>query len=181
MTDPELELTRDKLLNAATELYASGELDEAGFELIVTRLNSCDTVPALRTVGLSLPVPYFEPSLAPLSGSGTAEINCDFGNVRKTGDWVEAGLLLVSAKGSNIRLDFEAYEAVDNFRMEIELDCLGSNVRLIVPASFRVEDKIGQNVASNIKNKAPHHSYGSNHITVTGRLKGSNLKIKYLK
>jgi hypothetical protein len=181
MRDTQLEDERDALIQTVTEAYSRGAMEMPAFERAVTRLSACSDRSALDVeaglLGLALPVPA-PSSPYPEAVSGAVELNCVSGSVRKTGDWVKARSYKLALKSSNARLDLREYEGARDFRLALDIDAVSSNIRLIVPEGFEVEDRFSERVSSVVRNKSEGEGRG-NIIVLTGYLRSSTVRVRY--
>jgi hypothetical protein len=183
-----LESERDALIQIVSEDYSRGAMEMPAFELAVTRLNACADRGALEieanALGLSMPVPRAATQGLSRQVQGevteAVELTCVSGNIRNTGDWVKARHYKLALKSSNARLDLREYEGARGFLLEIDVDAISSNVRLIVPKGFEVEERFSERVSSTVRNKPKRGSAGgSNLVILTGYLRSSSVRIKY--
>jgi hypothetical protein len=186
MSDSRLEREKDELIQRLTEAYARSEMDMQTFERAVSRVSDSPDGLALeaelRGLGLALPVPVPAPSPSGLSlepVSGAMELNCVSGSIRKVGDWVKAGSYAMRLQSSNARLDFGAYEGAHGLRLVIEVEARSSNLRLIVPPGFEVEDNFSQRISSVVRNRLRETPYGDNRIVLRGAIRSSTVRVKY--
>jgi hypothetical protein len=181
MRDARLEDERDALIQTVTEAYSRGAIEMPAFERAVTRLSACSDRSALDVeaglLGLALPVQE-PPSSYPETVSGAVELNCVSASVRKTGDWVKARSYKLTLKSSNARLDLREYEGARDFRLALNIDAVSSNIRLIVPKGFEVEDRFTERVSSVVRNKSKGEGRG-NVIVLAGYLRSSTVRVKY--
>ncbi len=184
MQETRLEQEKDELIRRLTEAYAQDAIDMQGFELAVTRVSGCADEAALRaeraSLDLSLPV-IVHPEAGPpsLRQAEPQSLDCVSASLRKVGDWVKAGRYSMRLQSSNARLDFRAYEGATGLRLEIELDARSSNLRLIVPAGFEVEDACSERISSTVRNKPREAPFGGNRIVLKGRIQSSTVRVKY--
>lgn len=193
MQDSTIERERDALIQLVTEAYSRGDMEIPAFERAVTRLNVCADRIALdaaaNELGLSLPVlspqaapggrpsPYHVP-YAPAAVAGALELSCVSGSIRMTGEWVKARDYRLSLKSSNARLDLTEYEGARGFTLYVDVDAVSSNLRVIVPEGFEVEDRFTERVSSAVRNK-PKGAGDGNLVVLSGYLRSSTVRIKY--
>ncbi len=196
MQDSTIEREREALIQLVTEAYSRGDMEMPAFERAVTRLNVCADRSALEAeagvLGLSLPVlaPQMVPPQAAALGRGLdayrpappstnpLELSCVSGSIRMTGEWVKARTIRLFLKSSNARLDLTEYEGARGFTLYVDVDAVSSNLRIIVPEGFEVEDRFTERVSSTVRNK-PKSSGGGNLVVLTGYLRSSTVRIKY--
>ena len=106
------------------------------------------------------------------------ELSCVSGSIRMTGEWVKARDYRLFLKSSNARLDLTEYEGARGFTLYVDVDAVSSNLRIIVPEGFEVEDRFTERVSSTVRNK-PKRSGGGNLVVLTGYLRSSTVRIKY--
>jgi len=184
MPETRLEQEKDELISRLTEAYAQDAIDMQGFELAVTRVSAAADEAALSaeraSLDLSLPVLVHAEASPPAHRQAEVQsLDCVSANLRRVGDWVKAGRYSMRLQSSNARLDFTAYEGSTGLRLVIELEARSSNLRLIVPAGFEVEDALSERISSTVRNRPRDAPYGGNRIVLTGRLQSSTVKVKY--
>jgi hypothetical protein len=172
----ELEAMREQMIETATRAFTGGVLSQEDFELLVGRINAVSSESELVAVRSGLPA-VFGGAAAP--APVVREVALSMGNLRKSGSWVDADAYRITGSMSNYRLDFMEYEGITGFRLAIDLDIKMGTLVLIVPEGWQVVVDLSENVASNVRDKAPSAPWGDNRIDITGRLHMSNIKIKY--
>jgi hypothetical protein len=188
MPDYQLEERKDALIQAMTEEYARGAMDMPGFEAAVARVNACADLPALAAEASALGLPA-DGSLARSEprelreagppGGQAIELACVSGSVRKAGDWVRSRVYKLALKSSNARLDLMEYELSRGFRLLVAVEAVSSNLLLIVPRGFEVEERFTERVSSVVRNKPRVPSEGDNLVVLVGALKSSTVRVKY--
>lgn len=194
MQDSTIANEREALIQLVTEAFSRGDMEMPAFERAVTRLNACADRPALEAeagaLGLSLPVVVhaetpavatdrrLSPYQASPAPANALELSCVSGSIRMTGEWVKARAYRLFIKSSNARLDLMEYEGSRGFRLDIDIDAVSSNLRIIVPEGFEVVDQLSERVSSTVRNK-PKHASGDNLIVLTGYIRSSTVRIKY--
>ncbi len=184
----ELQKYRDALIDRAAAAYSRDALDEGAFEALAARIQTAGGEAELRVL---------ETELAPLSGeadlsasAGPAsrapagsprKVALNMSNLKRRGDWVEAGSYRLEGKMSNFDFDFGAYAEEGDFTLRFEVDLSMSNLVLRVPADWRVDCRIERNTASNIKDRGPHPGRNTCRIVVEGELSMSNIVVKRLR
>jgi hypothetical protein len=101
------------------------------------------------------------------------------GKLRETGDWVRARRYELALKSASARLDLSEYAGARGFRLLIDVEAVSSNLRLIVPECFEVEDRLSERVSSTIRNRPKGANCGDNLVVITGSVRSSVVKVKY--
>ena len=188
MTGRGLDAGKDELIDAVTEAYARGAMETAAFERAVARITAAADPAALAVetaaLGIALPQAAAAPGsgASPLPHTGSedlVELACVSGNIKENGEWVRASRYRLYLKSSNCALDLLEYEGRPGFRLLIELDLISSNLRIVVPEGFEIDDRIAERRSSTIRNKPKSEIYDDCVVTLAGSLRSSNLKIKY--
>jgi hypothetical protein len=186
MEEPGFEESREALIQKITDIYSRGGMDMDAFERAVTRIHASGDRNSLATeaatLGLELPRAELELRGRPAmlrAASEPLELSCVSGNIRKVGDWVKARRYTLALKSSSARLDLCQYDGESGFRLFLDIDAVSSNLRLVVPEGFEVEDRLGDNVSSTVRNKPKGESYGDNIVVLSGSIRSSVVKIKY--
>jgi|GEM_PF-1982840 len=192
MTPSTLDAIKDRLIEGITEAYARGAMEAADFERTVTRVAAAPDAEALaaeasafgRSMGIEIPAPLENRGASPprppipAGGGEVVELSCVGGDLREEGDWVRSGAYRISLKSSNGRLDLREYEGEPGFRLLLELDLVSSNLKLIVPEGFEVEDRISERRSSTFRDRPEGGIYDGCVVTLTGSLRSSNLRVR---
>ena len=175
---------RNQLIEQATLAFTRGLIDQDDFETIMTRINQLDTQQELTSLATSLPVIF--PSGWGQSSMLTQseldqfqELRVNSGNIKKQGLWIDSPAYLIVLHSSNMSLDLRAYEDTTNLQLILNLELSRSNLKIILPETWQVGDRIEDKVSSNVKIRSPSINWGSNRIILSGSLHSSNLKVKY--
>jgi hypothetical protein len=184
MQESRLESQKDEMIQRLTEAYSRNAMDMQEFERAVTRVSSCADSSALQAEGASLERSLALPVLAKPGAElepvpESLRLDCTSGSIRKTGDWVRAGRYAMALRSSSARLDFSAYEGSRGRSLVIEVEMQSSNLRLVVPPGFEVQDDFSERTSSNVRNKPRDGGSGGNRIVLRGSLRSSNVKVKY--
>ncbi len=186
MPESRLEDEKDALIQVLTEVYSRGAMDMPAFERSVVKIGGCGDLVALeaeaKSLGLALPpVPARRADLAPSLADlpEAVQVECVSGTMRKVGDWVRARGYRFALRSSNLRLDLTEYEGATGFRLFVDIQATSSNVRIVVPAGFEIEDRIEGRRSSNVRNRPRGPAYGDNVVVLSGALQSSNVRIKY--
>jgi hypothetical protein len=187
MEEPGFEEEKDELIQTITDSYARGGIDMPAFERAVTRITASgdrsSLVAEAAALGLAVPAPALDPRerSAPAPAAADAvQLSCVSSNLRETGDWVRSRRYELALKSASARLDLREYDGVRGFRLVIAVDAVSSNLRVIVPEGFEVEDRLSERVSSTIRNRPRGESYGDNLVVITGSVRSSNVRVKYL-
>jgi hypothetical protein len=185
MEEPGLEEAKDELIRKITDSYARGGIDMPGFESAVTRITASgdrsSLVAEAAALGLAVPAPALDPRERSAPAAADAvQLSCVSSNLRETGDWVRSRRYELALKSASARLDLREYDGVRGFRLVIDVDAVSSNLRVIVPEGFEVEDRLSERVSSTIRNRPRGESYGDNLVVITGSVRSSNVRVKYL-
>jgi hypothetical protein len=189
---------KDKIIQELTTLYSRGDMDLPSFETAVVRVNaSADLVAllaearahmgdarALEALSPRATVPRATAprATAPRPAETSAvELSCVSGSIRKSGSWVDARRYRLALKSSVARLDFSSYAGAEGFRFELELEAVSSSIILLLPAGFSVDDRLSGRVSSSFRDKPKGEAFGDNRLTVSGDIRSSVVKVKYLR
>jgi hypothetical protein len=157
-------------------------VDEAGFESLVIRINAQNSMDGLALVAGSEPAVFgslvVQPQAAP-PALVWSEIKLNMGNDKQKGAWVRADGYRLEGKMSNFQMDLTEYDGVNGFRLALDVDLDMSNLRLTVPDGWTIDCRIDDNTASNVKDKGPSGLWGDNLVMIRGRMRMSNIKVKY--
>jgi hypothetical protein len=163
MADSGFEADKDRLIEAVTRAYSRGSMDLAEFERAVARITADPEARAME---------------APAS-LDLVELACVSGKLRQEGEWVRAERYRLYLKSSSARLDLREYEGRRGFRLLVELDLASSNLKLIVPEGFEVEDRIAERQSSTVRNRPRSLVYDDCVVTLSGSIRSSNVRVKY--
>lgn len=184
---------KDKIIQELTTLYSRGDMDLPSFETAVVRVNaSADLVALLaearahmgdaRALEALSPRATAPRATAPSPAETSAvELSCVSGSIRKSGAWVDARRYRLALKSSVARLDFSSYAGAEGFRFELELEAVSSSIILILPAGFSVDDRLSGRVSSSFRDKPKGEAFGDNRLVVSGDIRSSVVKAKYLR
>jgi hypothetical protein len=196
MPDSRFEGKKDAIIGTITEAFARGDMEMPAFEAAVTKINASPDETALAAtaaeLGIALPAPLAQPdpaaapvafssasSPSPASADAPIDLACRSSNLRKIGDWLRSRHYRLALQSSNARLDLGEYEGVRGLRLLVEVEAASSNLKLIVPAGFRVEDRFAENSSSNVRNRPKDAPYGDNVVVLMGSLRSSNVRVRY--
>lgn len=194
MRDKELDSAKDRLIEAMTDAYSRGAMEDSSFERAVTRITASEDLEVLASeasaLGLSLARPEAragaqpEARREPRSGSheyeaDLAEIVCVSGRIREEGEWVRAERYRLCLKSSSARLDLRGYEGRRGFRLFLELDMVSSSLRLELPEGFELSDRIAERRSSTLRNEPRSALYDDCIVELSGSIASSRIKVKY--
>lgn len=167
----QLETIRATCFDLAAAAFSSNQMDLERYETLAGEIASAEGPTDLAEIQARLPRVVQPPP------AESQLINAESSNLKREGRWLDSSRVKLRGTSSNIRLDFRAYGARDNLRLEIELDCSSSNVRLIVPRDIDVIERIESNRMSVFRDR--HKASNTNSaIILTGNVAGSNIRIK---
>ncbi len=164
------ESLRARCFDLAAAAFSSNVIDLETYESLAGQIASATEGTALQRIAQSLPAPAEAPP------TQTQIVDAQASKVRKEGRWLESPHVVLRGNMANMRLDFRAYAMERNLRVHLELDCSMSNIRIIVPGSIDVIERISENKMSTFKNK--HGTAGANNaIVVSGNVSMSKVKV----
>lgn len=166
-----VELMRARCFDLAAAAFSSNQLSLERYESLAGEIASANDLPALKAIERALPD---SPRTAPVQSQ---LVTANMSKVAKLGRWIESPRVVLRGNMAKIILDFTAYEAERNLRVELELDCKASNVRIIVPTTVDVVERLSSNSMSVFKSKRLR-TMTNNAIVISGNLSMSNVKIK---
>ncbi len=175
---------REALLDRAAQAFSRDALDEAGLEAFIARVQDAEGEAELRSAAAYLAPLLGEPGAEERPAEReprleeTRDVELHMSNLKRRGDWVDAGTYRLTGRTSNFELDYRAYEASDRFAMALDVDLSMSNLTLVVPPDWEVDVRIGRNSMSNIADRHPPAVRGSCRILVEGSLSMSNIRVK---
>ncbi len=167
----DLESTRTAFFDLAATAFSAGSFDLDSYEAVAEEIAAATSLGELQTIKERLPtVPAPTPPRTQL-------IQTESSVLKRSGQWLDSSRVKLHGKSSNIKLDFTDYDSEDDLRIELDLDCRSSSIRIIVPANIDVVDRISSSRMSVLRDrrrKAPTNSA----IILTGNLETSRIKIK---
>ncbi len=166
-----VETMRTRCFDLAAAAFSNNQLDLESYEHLAGRIAAASDLTSLGEIESALPAPPRSPQ--PQSQLLSAEMS----NVKKLGRWVESSRIALRGARSNIVLDFTAYAGERDLRIDLELDVKGSNLRITVPETIDVVERLSSNKMSVFHDKRRPASTNSA-IVIFGSLSGSNVKIK---
>lgn len=168
---------RDSLIDRAAQAFSRDRLEEAEFEAFVVRVQAAPGVAELRAAEAS--IAHLLPAVAEVSElEDERAFSLNMGNLRRRGDWVDARGYRLEGKMSNFELDYRAYEDVPDFTMILDIDLSMSNLKLLVPPDWRVEDRISNSTGSNFLDRGRAEVCRSCRIVIRGSLSMSNVIVR---
>ncbi len=172
MTDPitDLEARKDKCFRLAAAAYSGNQLDLDRYEMLAEHIVAADDIRSLQEIESSLPQPRH-------LSSDTQVIRADKGKIRKLGRWIESSHIVVEGEMSKIILDFMDYATETDLRVDLVLDCRMTEVRIIVPQSIDVVERVSSNSMSTFRDRRRSENSNSA-IVVTGDLRMSKVKVR---
>ncbi len=166
-----VETKRARCFDLAAAAFSNSKMSLELYERLAGDIAAANDLPALQEIERKLPEipsePPEKPQLITTSGS----------KIVKIGRWVESRRISVVGAASKLVFDFTAYETEPRFRIELDLDCKASDVRIIVPPNIDVIERLSSSSMSVFKDKhraAP----ASSGIVVSGSIAMSKVKVK---
>jgi hypothetical protein len=175
MATGDLEAEKDAIIDRITVAYSKGEMELAAFELAVARISGCADGAALAAEASKLGLDL-RARTVPLPAEELIELGCRSGSIKKSGTWVSARHYRITVVSSWVVLDFSAYEGSSGMRVEIEPIATSSQIKLILPRGFRVEDRVAHRTSSSIR--CDGFDEGDNLVIVSGSLVSSTVKAR---
>lgn len=167
--------SRSDLIEQATQAYTKGVIDQDDFEALVMRINQLESTRELTGLANQLPAIF---SIS-WGQSSCKELTVANGNIKKQGLWLDAEAYKINLSSSNMTLDLRAYEDDTDIQLVVDIDISQSNLKIILPDTWIVIDRIDVKTASNVKIRNPSNTWGSNRLVLSGNIRGSNLKAIY--
>lgn len=166
-----VETVRSTCFDLAAAAFSSNQIDLERYEAVAGEIASAEQITDLEAIQGRLPQVVQPPPVK------SQLINAESSNLRREGRWLDTLRVKLHGAHSNIRLDFTAYAMEDNLRVEVELDCRSSNVRLVVPRSIDVIERIESNRMSVYRDRR-RPSATNSAIILTGNIASTNVRIK---
>ncbi|HUX22631.1 MAG TPA: hypothetical protein VMW69_15445, partial [Spirochaetia bacterium] len=135
----QLETIRATCFDLAAAAFSSNQMDLERYETLAGEIASAERSSDLEEIQARLPRVIQPPP------EKAQVIHAESSSLKREGRWLDSPLVTLRGSSSNIVLDFRAYALEDNLRVEIELDCRSSNVRLVVPRGIDVIERIESN------------------------------------
>lgn len=166
-----MESVRSHCFELAAAAFSKNELDLERYESVAGEIAGAEKLSELQSIQKRLPrVELPAPPKPQL-------INAESSTLKRKGRWIDSTRIKLYGTGSNIRLDFTAYSSEANLRIEVELECRSSKIKLVVPRNIDVVERIESSRMSVFRDR--HRKTESNSaIVVSGNLSSSLVKIK---
>lgn len=169
--ESDLETTRSACFDLAAAAFSASMFDLDRYEAFAGEIAGARDLGELQTIKDRLPpIPAPTPPRAQL-------IQTESSVLKRSGQWLDSSRIKLYGKSSNIKLDFTDYDADDDLRIELDLDCRSSSIRIIVPSNIDVVDRISSSRMSVLRDRRRKASTNSA-IILTGNLEASRIKIK---
>jgi len=166
-----LETTRTACFDLAAAAFSVSRFDLESYEAFAEEIASARSLGELQTIKERLPaIPAPTPPRTQLIQSESSVL-------KRSGQWLDSSRIKLHGRSSNIKLDFTDYDSEDDLRVELDLDCRSSSIRITVPANIDVVDRISSSRMSVLRDRRRRASTNSA-IILTGNLVSSRIKIK---
>ncbi len=166
----ELETKKESCFQLAAAAFSENHLDLDGYETLAEEIANAADIASLEVIEGSLPKPQYR-------STETQLVAGDKSKIKKTGKWIDSERIIVRGNMSTITLDFTEYAGESDLRVEIELDCRMSEVRIVVPRNIDVIERLSSNSMSVFRDRR-RHIPSNNAIVVSGDLSMSKVKVK---
>jgi len=166
-----VEAARSRCFDVAAAAFSNNQLSLETYEALAGEIATTNELAALQEIEKALPAVHQS------SPAGTQQITADRSKVTKQGRWVESPRVAVRGNMSKITLDFTDYLIEKNLRLDLELDCTASDIRIVVPRNIDVVERLASNKMSVFRDKR-RPTPTNNVIVVFGKLSMSKVKIK---
>jgi len=166
-----VESERSLCFELAAAAFATNQIDLERYEAVAGEIAVADNLAILQVIRGTLPEVSQPPQPPP------QQVNAQASNVKKQGRWLDSNRVSVHSKHSNITLDFTEYSSEYNLRIDLELDCTSTNLRVVVPRNIDVIERISSNRMSVFRDKR-RPSGTNNAVVVTGSVSSTKIKIK---
>ena len=169
--ESDLETTRSACFDLAAAAFSASKFDLDSYESFAGEIAGAQSLGELQTIKDRLPA---VPTPAP---PRTQLIQTESSVLKRNGQWLDSSRIKLHGKSSNIKLDFTGYDSEDNLRVELDLDCRSSSIRIVVPSNIDVVDRISSSRMSVLRDRRRSTATNSA-IILTGNLVSSRIKIK---
>jgi len=170
-TGRDLETIRARCFELAAAAFSSDQLDLDLYESLAGTIAVAETAADLEVIRKNLPE-VIEPPKPPVQ-----IVEARASSMRKSGRWLDSPLVALKSKGSSVVLDFTEYADERKLRVNLDLDCTGTSLTIVVPPGIDVVERIAESRASVFRDKR-RRTEGDGAILITGAITGSRVKIK---